>query len=150
MTLGELLAAIPPATYVFIAIDRQHPGRAEGTIYGPREDLKIPQDLEAASVTCLYLPKDRLKIATGLIERAAFMAASLKELEAAINEKGYTDEYQNGESQRGTKKASEVEIYNTMVKNYTAAIKALVDMAPEDSGLDPEAAAILNHIAKRK
>lgn len=46
MTLGELLAAIPPATYVFIAIDRQHPGRAEGTIYGPREDLKIPQDLE--------------------------------------------------------------------------------------------------------
>ena len=67
------------------------------------------------------MPKDRLKIATGLIERAAFMAASLKELEAAINEKGYTDEYQNG-----------------------------VDMAPEDSGLDPEAAAILNHIAKRK
>ena len=51
------------------------------------------------------------------------MAASLKELEAAINEKGYTDEYQNGESQRGTKKAPEVEIYNTMVKNYTAAIK---------------------------
>ena len=91
------------------------------------------------------MPKDRLKIATGLIERAAFMAASLKELEAAINEKGYT-----GENQRGTKKAPEVEIYNTMVKNYTAAIKALVDMAPEDSGLDPEAAAILNHIAKRK
>lgn len=54
MTLGELLAVIPPATYVFIAIDRQHPGRAEGTIYGPREDLKIPQDLEAAPVTCLY------------------------------------------------------------------------------------------------
>lgn len=96
------------------------------------------------------LPKDRLKIATGLIERAAFMAASLKELETAINEKGYTDEYQNGENQRGTKKAPEVEIYNTMVKNYTAALKALVDMAPEDSGLDPEAAAILNHIAKRK
>ena len=96
------------------------------------------------------MPKDRLKIATGLIERAAVMAASLKELEAAINEKGYTDEYQNGENQRGTKKAPEVEIYNTMVKNYTAAIKALVDMAPEDSGLDPEAAAILNHIAKRK
>lgn len=66
MTLGELLAAIPPATYVFIAIDRQHPGRAEGTIYGPRENLKIPQDLEAASVTCLYPERFGNRTAGGL------------------------------------------------------------------------------------
>lgn len=66
MTLGELLAAVPPATYVFIAIDRKHPGRAEGTIYGPREELKIPQDLEAANVTCLYPDRFGNRTAGGL------------------------------------------------------------------------------------
>lgn len=66
MTLGELLAVIPPATYVFIAIDRQHPGRAEGTIYGPREGLKIPQDIEAAPVTCLYPERFGNRTAGGL------------------------------------------------------------------------------------
>ena len=50
----------------FIAIDRQHPGRAEGTIYGPREDLKIPQDLEAAPVTCLYPDRFGNRTAGGL------------------------------------------------------------------------------------
>lgn len=66
MTLGELLAVIPPATYVFISIDRQHPGRTEGTIYGPREDLKIPQDIEAAPVTCLYPERFGNRTAGGL------------------------------------------------------------------------------------
>jgi hypothetical protein len=96
------------------------------------------------------MPKDRLKAAEGLIKRAAFMSASLTELEAAINEKGYTDTYQNGKDQTGTKKLPEVEIYNAMVKNYTATIRALVDMVPSDTALDPEAVALLNHVGKRK
>lgn len=66
MTLGELLAAIPPATYVFIAVDRQRQGRAEGTIYGPRERLNIPQDLEAALVTRLYPDRFGNRTAGGL------------------------------------------------------------------------------------
>lgn len=66
MTLGELLEAVPPATYVFITIDRQHPGRAEGTIYGPREGLEIPQDLEAATVTRLYPDRFGNRTAGGL------------------------------------------------------------------------------------
>lgn len=66
MTLGELLAVIPPATYVFIAIDRQHQDRAEGTIYGPREGLKIPQGIEAATVTCLYPDRFGNRTAGGL------------------------------------------------------------------------------------
>lgn len=53
MTLGELLEAVPPATYVFITVEYASAARAEGTIYGPRERLNIPQDLEAAPVTCL-------------------------------------------------------------------------------------------------
>ena len=70
------------------------------------------------------------KIVEKLISNAAFMAESLDELQEIINEKGFTEEYQNGANQFGVKKCSEVEIYNTMIKNYSSVIKQLVDLLP--------------------
>lgn len=66
------------------------------------------------------------------MDEAAFMAASLYELRKIINEKGYIEEYQNGANQKGIKKCSEVEIYNTMIKNYSAIIKQLTDLLPKE------------------
>ena len=66
------------------------------------------------------------------MDEAAFMAASLYELRKIINEKGYTEEYQNGANQKGIKKCSEVEIHNTMIKNYSAIIKQLTDLLPKE------------------
>lgn len=66
-----------------------------------------------------------------LIDEAAFMSASLYELRKIINEKGYTEEYQNGANQKGIKKCSEVEIYNTMIKNYSSVVKQLTDLLPK-------------------
>lgn len=74
--------------------------------------------------------KDTVK---SLISSAAFMAASIKELEQIINEKGYTEEYQNGANQKGMKKSSEVEIYNNMIKNYMTCIKQLTDLLPKQA-----------------
>lgn len=74
------------------------------------------------------------KIVEKLISNAAFMAASLEELQDIINEKGYTEEYHNGANQSGVKKCSEVEIYNTMIKNYSSIIKQLVDLLPNGAG----------------
>lgn len=73
----------------------------------------------------------RLKIVEKLIENAAFMGASLKELQEEIEENGYIEIYQNGANQRGKKKSSEVEVYNTMIKNYSSVIKQLIDLLPE-------------------
>ena len=67
-----------------------------------------------------------------LISNAAFMAESLDDLQEIIREKGFTEEYQNGSNQFGIKKCSEVEIYNTMIKNYSSIIKQLVDLLPND------------------
>ena len=61
------------------------------------------------------------------------MAASLYELRKIIDEKGYTEEYQNGANQKGVKKCSEVEIYNTMIKNYSAIVKQLTDLIPKET-----------------
>lgn len=84
------------------------------------------------------LDKDAKKSVESLIEEAAFMAASLYELRGIINRKGYTEEYQNGANQRGVKKCSEVEIYNTMVKNYMSTIKQLTDLLPKEAGKEVE------------
>ncbi len=88
---------------------------------------------------CRGMGVERRKAAETLASEAAFMAASLYELRNIINEKGYTEEYQNGANQKGVKKCSEVEVYNTMIKNYAAAIKQITDLAdksrkPEDGG----------------
>lgn len=71
------------------------------------------------------------KATQSLIEEAAFMGASLYELRSIINEKGYTEEYQNGANQKGVKKCSEVDVYNTMIKNYMGTIKQLTDLLPK-------------------
>lgn len=69
-----------------------------------------------------------------LISNAAFMAESLDDLQEIIREKGFTEEYHNGANQSGIKKCSEVEIYNTMIKNYSSVIKQLVDLLPNGAG----------------
>lgn len=77
------------------------------------------------------LTQDAAAVAEKLIENAAFMAVTLNELQGIINVKGYIEEYQNGENQFGTKKSSEVDIYNTMIKNFNTTMKQLIDMLPD-------------------
>lgn len=78
------------------------------------------------------------KAVSTLVDEAAFMAASLYELKKIINEKGYTEEYQNGQNQKGIKKCSEVEIYNTIIKNYMSCIRQLTDLLPKQKEKDPD------------
>ena len=78
------------------------------------------------------LDKKTKRSVDSLVDEAAFMSASLYELRKIIDEKGYTEEYQNGANQRGIKKCSEVEIYNTMIKNYSSVVKQLTDLLPKE------------------
>lgn len=77
---------------------------------------------------------DKKETVRKLIENAAFMEVQLSCLQKEIAEKGPVSEYQNGENQWGTKKSPEVEIYNTMIKNYTAVVKQLLELLPEGDG----------------
>lgn len=71
--------------------------------------------------------KKKIKGLTSLIDNAAFMAVTLRGLKDQMNKDGLVCEYQNGEHQFGVKKSPEVEIYNTMIKNYIAAMKPILD-----------------------
>ena len=76
---------------------------------------------------------DKQQTVEKLISNAAFMAESLDKLQEIIGEKGFVEEYQNGANQSGVKKCSEVDIYNTMIKNYSSVIKQLLDLLPDGS-----------------
>lgn len=88
------------------------------------------------------IDEKRRKTVERLIDNAAFMAATLEDLQEDINTNGVISEYQNGENQWGTKKSPEVEVYNTMLKNYTSVIRQLTDLLPpkevkeNDDGFD--------------
>ncbi len=94
------------------------------------KDLRIKKETKRLKSAFKLIPANEKKCVEGLFDKAAFMAISLEDLQSIINNNGYVDEYQNGQNQFGTKKSAEVDIYNTMVKNYTTVIKNLVDLLP--------------------
>jgi hypothetical protein len=106
------------------------------------KDEIIKSEKEKLDGIYLKMEEKTKKSVSSLVDEAAFMAASLYELRKIINDKGYTEEYQNGENQKGTKKCSEVEIYIQLSKNYMAIMKQLTDLLPqskpteEDDGFD--------------
>lgn len=77
------------------------------------------------------LTQDKKKIAEKLFQNAAFMAITLEDLQQWLNDNGTVSKYQNGENQWGYKKSPEVELYNTMIKNYSTIIKQLTDLLPK-------------------
>lgn len=99
---------------------------------GKTKDEIIKAEKRKLSGIYSRLDKKTKKAVDSLIDEAAFMAASLYELRQIIDQKGYTEEYQNGANQKGVKKCSEVEIYNTMIKNYMSTVKQLTDLLPKE------------------
>ena len=102
-----------------------------------KED-RINQEKNKLNRMFKEIEEKKKKMVEKLVMNAVFMAISLVDLQKIINEKGYTEEYQNGANQKGVKKCSEVEIYNTMIKNYSSVIKQLTDLLPKDipKGID--------------
>lgn len=109
------------------------------TAFGGGKEATIKREKTKLGGIFKDLPADVRKTTEKLIDNAAFMAATLEELQAYINIHGCTEEYQNGENQFGKKKSSEVDVYNTMIKNYKAVIDTLLGRLPKgDAGGDDD------------
>ena len=76
------------------------------------------------------LDENKLKTCSTLIDRAAFITISLEDLEAELNEKGWTETYTNGKNQEGIKKSAAAEAHISLTKNLNAIIKQLLDIVP--------------------
>ena len=76
------------------------------------------------------LEENKLKTCQALIARAAFITISLEDLEEQLNETGWVETYQNGESQYGLKKAAAADVHISLTKNLNAIIKQLLELVP--------------------
>lgn len=90
------------------------------------------------------VPENKKKIIENLLHNAAFMAVSLADLQEEINQNGYTDEYQNGEHQKGIKQSEAVKTHLAMQKNYTTVIDRLLELLPPEERSASKLAAFRN------
>ena len=76
------------------------------------------------------LEPNKLQTCRALIDRAAFITVSLEDLEAQLNEIGWTEYYQNGETQSGWKKSAAADVHISLTKNLNTIIKQLLELVP--------------------
>ncbi len=95
-------------------------------------DERISKELRKLKRIFKNIPKDKTSVVEGLMKNAAFMAITLEDLQDDINERGISESYENTAGKIATKKTPEADIYNSMIKNYLAVIKQLVDLLPKD------------------
>ena len=76
------------------------------------------------------IPPDKKKLVDGLIEDASFMAEELEKLREYISKNGWSEEYQNGENQKGKKTSVEAAAYIKLQKSYASVIQQLTTFLP--------------------
>lgn len=91
---------------------------------------RINQELKRINERFTDADENQKAIVKPLIQNAAFMKVTLEDLQEIINAEGATEAYQNGANQHGVKQSATLQSYNSLIKNYTAVIKALSRLLP--------------------
>lgn len=97
-----------------------------------KKETKIKAKIKELVSIFSNLQEDTKRTIRPMIEKVAFMSVTLDDLQDDINLNGVTEQYQNGENQFGVKKSASIDVYNTMIKNYTSLMKQLTDFLPKD------------------
>ncbi len=102
------------------------------------KEERIAAERERLNALFADLDANQLQAAAGLISSAAFLAVSLKDLEAKINANGYIDHYENGASQAGEKISAAVQAYTALNAKYQSTIQKLLKIVPPAPKPKPE------------
>ena len=87
---------------------------------------RIKKELSKLKKVYKDIPKDKMIIVDGLINRAAFMRISLEDMELDIHKDGFVEMFSQSETQTPYEKERPVaRLYNSMNKNYQSIIKEL-------------------------
>lgn len=85
------------------------------------------------------ISKERKSIVEGLIIRAAFMRATLEDMEADLDQNGFVEPFTQSEKTEPYERERPVaRLYNTMNKNYQSIIKQLTDLVPKEESAKKE------------
>ena len=94
------------------------------------EDRQIKAEIKRLTKIFANIDQDKKDLCEQLVQNAAFMAVSLRELQEQIKKDGWVEDYQNGANQQGVKQSATLQSYNALIKNYTSVIKALSNVLP--------------------
>lgn len=95
-----------------------------------KKSTRIAREKKRLQALFADLDKNKLETCQALIDRAAFITISLQDLELELNESGWTEYYQNGQSQSGYKKSAAADVHISLTKNLTAIFKQLLEFVP--------------------
>lgn len=85
---------------------------------------RIKKELSKLKKVYKDIPKDKMIIVDGLINRAAFMRISLEDMELDIHKDGFVEMFSQSETQTPYERERPVaRLYNSMNKNYQSIIK---------------------------
>ena len=101
------------------------------------KDKLIKKEMRKLNKFFKNIPKDKQEMIQGLKEQAAFMYATLMELQEIINDEGPVELFEQGK-QRLLREHPASKTYNTMIKNYSSVIKQLIDMLPKEDAKSTE------------
>nr|DAX39791.1 MAG TPA: hypothetical protein [Caudoviricetes sp.] len=96
------------------------------------KETLISEEFNRLTVIFRDIPNEKRELCTNLMQNAAFMVISLRELQDDLRVNGWIEEYQNGENQSGRKPSSASQVYNKLISNYNNIIKQLVGLLPDD------------------
>lgn len=99
---------------------------------------RADDELEKLEKLFSPLPENERSFIQPLLENAAFMRATLDELQIKIRLEGATDEYQNGANQCGVKISAAIQAYNQLMKTYHTLMDKLLAKLPVDTDTTDE------------
>ncbi|ANW97713.1 hypothetical protein CSTERTH_01035 [Thermoclostridium stercorarium subsp. thermolacticum DSM 2910] len=96
-----------------------------------KKDKLIKAELRKLNKFFQNIPEDKQKIIKGLKEQAAFMYATLMELQEIMNTEGPVEMFEQGK-QKMLREHPASKVYNSMIKNYSSVIKQLLELMPTE------------------
>lgn len=97
------------------------------------KEKAVKKELRKLNALFKDIPEKNKKLVEGLINNAAFMFVSLKELQEELNENGAVIAYTSGNGFDTIKDNPAHKAYTNMLGKYTAIIKQLNDLLPKEN-----------------
>ena len=95
------------------------------------QEKEIKAEIRRLTKIFANIDEDKRELCEQLVQNAAFMAVSLRELQEQIKIDGWVEDYQNGANQKGRKTGSAAVLYTKLINNYRQTIGDLCKLLPK-------------------
>ena len=94
-------------------------------------EKEIKAEIKRLTKIFANIDEDKRELCEQLVQNAAFMAVSLRDLQEQIKLDGWVEDYQNGANQKGRKTGSAAVLYTKLINNYRQVIGDLCKLLPK-------------------